>query len=118
RVVVGGGADATAAKDRFRAGEGLAQDRRDARAIVADHLGPGQRQAALGQQLGDFRQVLVLAFARQDFVADDDQSKSSAHGDGGSVKGPGPAGGVGGALRTGPGPGSSTGSMGTISTGA
>ena len=42
---------------------------------VADVLGPGQLQAARGQQLDDLGHVLVGALAREDFVADDDQAE-------------------------------------------
>ena len=52
-------------------------------AVVADVARPGQRQAARGQQLDDLGQVLVLALAGQDFVADDDQAE--VHGGGGSA---------------------------------
>ena len=46
----------------------------DARPLVADVARPGQRQPARGEQLDDLGQVLVLALAGEDFVADDDEA--------------------------------------------
>nr|GEU28068.1 hypothetical protein [Tanacetum cinerariifolium] len=74
RVVVGRGADAAAAEHDVVGGKRALQRGRDARRIVAQHLGPVQLQAARGQDVHDFREVLVDAPAGQDFVADDDQS--------------------------------------------
>ena len=47
-------------------------------AVVTGIAGPLQRQSARGQQLDDLGQVLVLALAREDLVADDDQADVDA----------------------------------------
>ncbi len=47
----------------------------DALGIVTDVAGPGQAEAARGEQLDHLRQVLVGALAREDLVADDDQAE-------------------------------------------
>jgi hypothetical protein len=44
-------------------------------AVVADVAGPAQLQATRGEQLDDLGQVLVLAFAGEDLVANDDQAE-------------------------------------------
>src|SRR5690606_14485927 len=52
-----------------------AQRRRDARAVVADAARPAQAQTPSCQQFDHLGQVLVGPFARQDFVADDDEAE-------------------------------------------
>ena len=74
-VVVGRGADAAAREHDVAAGERIAQVGGDARRVVADVARPAQRQAARGQQLDHLGQVLVVAFAGEDLVADDDEAE-------------------------------------------
>jgi hypothetical protein len=49
--------------------------------VVAQVFDPGQLQAARAEHLGDLGEVLVLAFAGEDFVADDDGAKGTTHAD-------------------------------------
>ena len=49
----------------------------DALGSIAHVLGPGQLQAARGQQLDHLGHVLVGALAREDFVADDDRGRNA-----------------------------------------
>ena len=62
-VVVGRGADAAAGEHDVAAGEGALQVAVMRSGVVADVLGPGQLQAARGQQLDHLGQVLVGALA-------------------------------------------------------
>ena len=77
-VVVGRRADAAAREDDVAARERLPQVGGDARAVVADIARPREREATRGEQLDHLRQVLVLALAREDLVADDDRPKFMA----------------------------------------
>ena len=55
----------------------LARERRgQARPVVAEVLRPVERHAARFQQVDDLGEVLVLALAGKDFVADDDGADS------------------------------------------
>jgi hypothetical protein len=74
-VVVRGGADAAGAEDHVARGQGALQGGGDALGIVAEVLGPGQLQSALAEQLQDLGEMLVDAAAREDLVADDDESE-------------------------------------------
>ena len=83
RVVVWCGTDAASAKHhitrRTAGGKGARQRCGDARRVVADIVGIRQRQASGGQQFDDFRQMLVSTFSRENFIADDDESKIGGH---------------------------------------
>jgi hypothetical protein len=72
-------ADAAAGKNhvagRHRAPEGRGQ----ALAVVAQVFDPAQAQAALAEHLGNPREMLVLALAGENLVADDDGTKGTAH---------------------------------------
>ena len=56
---------------------GKRQDKHFAR--IAEMLGARGLQLSWVEYLGDLREVLVLAFAGQDFVADDDGAEGSTH---------------------------------------
>jgi hypothetical protein len=75
RVVVGRGADAAGGEHDVARGEGARERFRDAHRHIADVLGPGQLQAARGEQLDHLGHVLVGTLARQDFVTDDDKAE-------------------------------------------
>jgi hypothetical protein len=82
-VIVGRGADAAGGEHhgaRFAcSSKGARERRRDARRIVAHILGPGQREAAHAQQFDEFGQVLVGALARENFIADHDETEVGSH---------------------------------------
>src|SRR5690606_6289066 len=80
RMVVRRGTDAAAAEDGVLGGEGSAQQSGDCRAVVADEMRPCQCEPAAAQHLDDARKMAVLALARDDLVADDDQSETHAGG--------------------------------------
>ena len=79
-VIVGRGADAATREHHVSTVKGLAQRTRDAVALVAHALRPGQRQPTRLQQFDDLGQVFVGPFAGEDFVADDDQTEGRLHG--------------------------------------
>jgi hypothetical protein len=60
------------------AGEAATQDVRQPLAIVAVIQRPVERQPARGEQLDDFGEMLVLAAAKGDLVADDDRADTIA----------------------------------------
>ena len=74
RVVIGCGANAAAREHHVARGKGALQHSGNALAVVTRVFGPGQAHAALGQQRDALGQVLVLALAREDFVAHDDNA--------------------------------------------
>ena len=73
-VVVRCRANATTRKDQIATGKGLRQGFGDTQTIVAHITRPTQRQTPLAELLDDTRHVFVLAFAREDFVANDDEA--------------------------------------------
>jgi len=75
RVVVGRGAYAARRENDVAGLERAPQRCGNALRIVADVLRPAERQPARAKQFDDFRQMLVDAPARQDFIADDDDAK-------------------------------------------
>jgi hypothetical protein len=78
RVVVGRGADAAEGEHDVARGEAALQRGGKPFRVVAVVLAPGQAQAALGERLDDEGQMLVLALADQDFIADDQRAECHA----------------------------------------
>ena len=74
RVVVGRRADAAEAEHEVAARERVAQQRRQAVAVVADVMRVVEREPARGERLDHVRQVAVLPLAGQDLVADDQRA--------------------------------------------
>src|SRR5262249_12722965 len=72
RVVVGRRTDAAEAEHRIARGRGGAQLGDDALGIVADVVRPRECQAARFQRGDEAREMLVLAPAGEDLVADDE----------------------------------------------
>src|SRR5690606_24887627 len=64
------------AEDDVARGEGLAEDVNEHLIVVASIPRPGQLQSPVGQQVDHPRQMLVLPFAGQDLVADDDGAEA------------------------------------------
>ena len=83
-VVIRRGANAAGAKHHIaglaRRGESTRQRGGDAARIVTHILGVAERQTARAQQFNHLGKVFVGALAREDFVANDDESKVCAHG--------------------------------------
>ena len=71
RMVVGGRTDAAETEHDVGAGERALERGRDQFGIVAEVLAPGEREAAAAQNGDQLRQVLVLALAAHDLIADD-----------------------------------------------
>ena len=74
RVIVGGRADAAEGEHEIVVGERLAQHRREVLAIVAEIRRVVERKPARCERCDRVREMLVLAFARQDLVADDESA--------------------------------------------
>ena len=72
RVVVRRRADAAEREHDIRARERPPQRRGDPLRAVAEVLGPLEPQAARAEDVDELREMLVLALAAQDLVADDD----------------------------------------------
>src|SRR5258708_4839435 len=71
RVIVGRRADATEAEHDVAACEGLAEHSNEAVTVVAFITRPVEREPAPPERRDHPRQMTVLAFARENFVADD-----------------------------------------------
>ena len=74
-VVVGRGTNAAERKNHVTTGKCGVQRGRNALRVVTHIVGIRHLQAACTQNTDGLGQVLVGAFAREDFVADDDQTK-------------------------------------------
>ena len=74
-VIVGRGTNAAARKDHIAAGECVLQIGGDARWLIANAAHPAERQAARTEQLDHLGEMLVRSFAREDFIADDQQTE-------------------------------------------
>jgi hypothetical protein len=79
RMVVRRVADTAAGKHDIAGGHCAFESSSQARPVVTQVFDPGQAQAALAEQFGDLREVLVLAFSGKNLVADDDGAKAAAH---------------------------------------
>ena len=79
RVVVRRIADAAAGENHIAGRHRALEGGSEAFAVVAEVFDPAQAQAARAEQFGDLGEMLVLPLARQDFVADDDGAKGTAH---------------------------------------
>ena len=73
-VVVGCGADAPKAEHQVVVRERIAQQRSEAIPVVTEIVDKIRRQASRRQRFDHVRQVLVLPFARQDLVTDDQRA--------------------------------------------
>ena len=82
-MVVGRGAYAAAGEHHItrltRGRERTRQRGGDTRRVVAYIVCIGQLLTTCGQQLDDFGEVLVGAFAGQNFIADDDEAEVRGH---------------------------------------
>jgi len=76
-VVVGRRADAAEAEHDVARCQGAPERRRDAFRLVAEVLAPGEAQPAPRQRLDEPREVLVLALADEDLVADDESAEAA-----------------------------------------
>jgi hypothetical protein len=80
RVVVRSRADATAAEHHVAGCKRAPEEFGQCVPVVAQVAGPVEREAALTEQADDAGEVLVLALAGQDFIADDDQAETGCRG--------------------------------------
>ena len=79
RLVIGGGTNATRAKNGIARVKRTLQNSGDAACIIARIFGIGQCQPARCQQLDHLGKVLVGTLAGENFVTDDDETKGVGH---------------------------------------
>ena len=79
RVIIRRIANAAAGKHHVASGHRPLERGGQPFTVVAEILDPAQAQATRAEQFGDLGKMLVLTFARQDFIADDDGAKGTAH---------------------------------------